>query len=121
MIRSISVAILGVADQDVMRDFFVEKLGFTVTTDAEMWPGARWLELAPPGGGTGLVLNAAADFEQPADKGYPMTFATDDLDATAAELRDAGIEVDGPTTEPWGTYLRVTDPEGRMLVINDRA
>jgi predicted enzyme related to lactoylglutathione lyase len=121
VIRSISVAVLGVADQDVMRDFFVDRLGFSVTTDAEMWPGARWLELAPPGGGTGLVLNAASDFEQPPDKGYPMTFATDDLAGTAAELRAAGVEVAGPTAESWGSYLRITDPEGRTLVVNDRA
>lgn len=121
MIRSISVAILGVGDQDVMRDFFVQRFGFTVTTDAEMWPGARWLELAPPGGGTGLVLNAAADFGRGPDGGYPMTFAGTDLAAAADELRAAGIPVEGPTTEPWGTYLRVTDPEGRQLVVNDRA
>ena len=120
MIRSISTAIVGVKDQDVMRDFFVEHLGFTVTTDAEMWPGARWLELAPQGGGTGLVLNAAADFGRSGDEGYPMTFAADDLEVTAAQLRAAGIEVEGPTAESWGTYLRVTDPEGRQLVINDR-
>ena len=24
-------------------------------------------------------------------------------------------------TEPWGSYIRVTDPEGRQMLVNDRA
>lgn len=121
MISRVATAILAVADQDVMAAFFVERLGFEKVTDAEMWPGARWVEVVPPGGGTGVVLSAAKDFGREPDPAYPMTFACSDLAATAAQLRAAGVEVTDPVTEPWGSYLRVTDPEGRQLLVNDRA
>jgi len=37
------------------------------------------------------------------------------------ELRAAGVEVIDPVTESWGSYVQVTDPEGRQLLVNDRA
>jgi len=121
VIARVASAILVVGDQDAMVAFFVDKLGFATTTDGEMWPGARWIEVTPPGGGTGVVLSAAKDFEREPDQQYPMTFACADLAATATELRAAGVEVTDPVTEPWGSYIRVTDPEGRQLLVNDRS
>jgi len=35
-------AIVAVADQHVMIEFFVRGLGFELHTDEPMWPGARW-------------------------------------------------------------------------------
>jgi lactoylglutathione lyase len=130
MIEKVAAAIVVVADQDVMLDFFVGKLGFTVVVDGEMWPGARWVEVAPPGGvaassagshaPTNVVLSAAKDFDRDPDPMYPMTFAVADLAATAAELRAAGIDVTDVVEEPWGSYIRVTDPEGRQMLVNNR-
>jgi catechol 2,3-dioxygenase-like lactoylglutathione lyase family enzyme len=40
MITRIHWAMLAVADQDTMVEFFVDKLGFDKRTDAEMWPDA---------------------------------------------------------------------------------
>jgi predicted enzyme related to lactoylglutathione lyase len=117
----IADAVLVVADQDVMIRFFVDRLGWTLDTDAEMWPGARWVRVSPPGAPTGLVLSGAKDFQRDPDAQYPMVFAADDLDAEAAALRTAGLEVTDPVTEGWGTYVRVTDPEGRQLMISRRA
>jgi lactoylglutathione lyase len=117
----VSGAILAVADQDVMIDFFVRGLGWELTADAEMWPGARWVDLTPPGERTRVVLNAAKDFGREPDQQYPMVFETADLAAEAARLRAAGLEVTEPTTEGWGTYVRVSDPEGRQLLVAERS
>jgi lactoylglutathione lyase len=117
----ISGAILTVADQDVMIDFFVHKLGFELTTDAEMWPGARWVDVTPPGAQTRLVLTAATDFGRDPDAGYPMVFETPDLAAEVERLRGAGLQVTEPTTESWGTFVNVTDPEGRELMVAQRS
>jgi catechol 2,3-dioxygenase-like lactoylglutathione lyase family enzyme len=37
-----------VLDQDSAYDFYVNKLGFKVHTDAAMGPGMRWLTVTPP-------------------------------------------------------------------------
>src|SRR5690242_18898591 len=37
-----------VLDQDSAYDFYVNKLGFNVHTDAAMGPGMRWLTVTPP-------------------------------------------------------------------------
>lgn len=44
-----------VADQDRTKALF-EEIGFTTTMDTELRPGFRWIELAPPAGGTSIAL-----------------------------------------------------------------
>jgi predicted enzyme related to lactoylglutathione lyase len=86
-----------------MIEFFVGRLGLALTTDAEMWPEARGVEVTPPGAQTGLVLSAAKDFGREPDQQCLMVFAADDLDATVADLRAKGVEVTDPVTEGRGT------------------
>jgi predicted enzyme related to lactoylglutathione lyase len=119
MITRIHWAMLAVADQDTMVEFFVDKLGFDKRTDAEMWPGARWIEVAPKGERTGLVLSSAAAFGREPSTEYPVGFSCADLPGTVEQLRAAGVTVTDPVTEPWGTYVRITDPEARQLLVTD--
>ncbi|MCB9320944.1 MAG: VOC family protein [Lewinellaceae bacterium] len=48
MISKISHTCIYVLDQDRAFDFYVNKLGFKVHTDAPMGEGARWLTVTPP-------------------------------------------------------------------------
>jgi len=48
MITKMSHTSLFVSDQDKAFDFYVNKLGFKVHTDAKMENGFRWLTLNPP-------------------------------------------------------------------------
>jgi len=48
MISRLSHASIYVLDQDSAYDFYVNKLGFKVHTDAPMGPGMRWLTVCPP-------------------------------------------------------------------------
>lgn len=48
MISRLSHASIYVLDQDSAYDFYVNKLGFKVHTDAAMGPGMRWLTVTPP-------------------------------------------------------------------------
>lgn len=53
--RVLSVSI-PVADQDAALKFYTEVLGCQVRADFEAWPGARLVEVVPPGSEVGLVL-----------------------------------------------------------------
>lgn len=35
-------------------------------------------------------------------------------------MSDAGVPVSEPVTEPWGSFIKVTDPEGREFLVNDQ-
>src|SRR4029077_14241466 len=49
MIQRLSHTTIYVLDQDAARDFYVNKLGFEVRTDATMDNGFRWLTVGPKG------------------------------------------------------------------------
>lgn len=118
MITHIGAAVMYVADQDASRAFYVDKLGFSVVRDEEMWPGARWLEISPPEGQTSIVLSAAEAFGKKPGEGAYLTFACDDIAATVEQLRAAGAEVTDPVEESWGTYIKVLDPDGNEVQIH---
>ncbi len=45
--------------------------------------------------------------------------ASDDLRETYEQLRSVGVEVCEPITEPWGSYIVVTDPDRYALVVSE--
>ena len=48
MITKMNHVVIYVLDQGSAYDFYVNKLGFKVHTDAPMGPGKRWLTVCPP-------------------------------------------------------------------------
>ena len=110
---------------------FYESLGLKKRADAPFGDGHRWVELYPPSGPTGIALAPATPDAAGIQTGIIVT--TDDIDATHAELRSGGIDVDpavaregaprsitlgaaevvGPT--PPMFYLR--DPDGNALLV----
>jgi catechol 2,3-dioxygenase-like lactoylglutathione lyase family enzyme len=48
MITKLNHVNIFVLDQDSAYDFYVNKLGFQVNTDAQMGPKGRWLTVTPP-------------------------------------------------------------------------
>jgi catechol 2,3-dioxygenase-like lactoylglutathione lyase family enzyme len=82
--RVLSVSI-PVADQDAALRFYVDVLGCELRTDIEVWPGARLVEVVPPGSDVGLVL-------LPPDSEIPMAVRMGTTDADAAYSRLQGAE-----------------------------
>lgn len=123
MITAIKTVALYVRDQQRSRDFYVEKLGFEVRTDQDMGPLGRWLEVAPPGARTTFVLADAAKFEKLDRVGdsADVTLVADDVAALHAELTQRDVTAEEPQTQAWGTFLRVSDPDGHQFVISERS
>ena len=56
MFTKIGTISIGVSDQDKALDFYVNKLGFEKIDDQPMSETERWLEVAPPGAQTHIML-----------------------------------------------------------------
>ncbi len=121
MIKGVKFVSIPVHDQDRALTFYTEKLGCRVVTDAPMGPGQRWIELAFPRAETGIVLFAAPEEPNATGQFLNMSFMTDDVFATAAELASRGVEFEqGPKKESWGSSAIFKDSEGNRFVLSSR-
>jgi len=103
-----------VADQDQALRFYTEVLGCELRTDIEVWPGARLVEVVPPGSHVGLVL-------LPPDSEIPVAvrLGTTDAEAAHARLRDAGVTLHNDEVihlEGNPPMFFFADPDGNGLV-----
>lgn len=107
-----------VLDQDSAYEFYVNKLGFKVHTDAPMGPGMRWLTVNPPDQpDLEIILMAVAEgpnlSKEKAEtlaslvKSGTFGFAVmgcKDLNATYEEMRTKGVEFMKPPTKEFYAY-----------------
>jgi catechol 2,3-dioxygenase-like lactoylglutathione lyase family enzyme len=130
-IGQIHVVMVPSTDQDRSIAFY-EALGFEKRLDVPFAEHHRWVEMFPPDGVTGVALVAPG----PGESGGTSTgvlLTTDDIDATHAQLRSSGVDVDAQVARP-GTPARIRigaaelagpvppmfwfrDPDGNTLLI----
>lgn len=111
--RVLSVSV-PVADQDAALTFYTEVLGCELRTDVEVWPGARLVEVAPPGSRVSLVL-------LPPDSQIPIAIRLGTPDAQQAHdrIRAAGVTLHNPELvrlEGIPAMFSFADPDGNGLV-----
>ena len=87
-VRSVAVP---VSDQDRSTAVF-EQLGFTVSMDAELRPGFRWIEMVLPGGEASVALVTTGP-ELPTGIDTGIRLATDDARAAHDTVAAVGLEV----------------------------
>ena len=124
MITHISSVSVLVTDQDRSRDFYTSKLGFELQMDAPMGQ-SRWIQLAPPGAKSSLVLSKPTEDMPPElyTRAKSMIggftnfiFAVDDMQATCDELSARGVEFqDKPSQQAWGWWATIKDPDGNII------
>ena len=118
MIKHVNFVSLFVRDQDKAVAFYTDKLGFSVHTDQEMGPDARWIEMRIPGAQTKVVL-----FKDPShvfgESKYPsIVYACDDVEKTYEELAAKGVEfIEKPAKKPWGWSAMFKDPDGNTCLL----
>jgi len=85
-----------VGDQDAAIAFYTGALGFELVADVPFGEGERWVEVAPPGGGTALALvPPRGDYQ--AGRMTGIALATTDARAAHEELKAKGVGHDANT------------------------
>lgn len=135
MITRLTHASLYVLDQDKAFDFYVNKLGFRVNTDAKMENGFRWLTVTPPEQpelevvllpvtGEHVMFDAeTADlFRRLLEKGAmgAGVWETNDCRATYEELKGKGVEFKSePKQQFYGLEAIMTDGCGNWFSMTE--
>jgi len=124
-----------VLDQDSAFDFYVNKLGFKVHTDAAMGPGMRWLTVCPPeqpdleialmaiNEGMMFSKESAAAMRELVSKGTFGfgVFECDNLLVTYEELKANGVEfTKKPTQEFYGFEALFKDDSGNWFSLGQK-
>lgn len=133
MITKVSHAMVFVLNQQAALEFYRDKLGFEVRTDATMEGGYRWLTVGPkdqpdfevilaePRPGYMLDGETAAQVRDLVQKGKlgGIVFDTPDCRATYEELLAKGVEFMGPPQEQsWGIATVFRDNSGNWFSLS---
>ena len=130
MIRRMSHATVFVRNQDEALQFYRDKLGFEIRTDAKVSDDFRWLTVAPkdqpnfeivlmePNPGMLMDEATASQLRSLMEKGVlgAGVFNTDDCRATYEELKKKGVEfMSEPSERPYGIEAIFKDNSGNWF------
>jgi catechol 2,3-dioxygenase-like lactoylglutathione lyase family enzyme len=125
-IDQISLVCIPAPDQERSVDFYVNKLGLEKRTDVPFGGGYRWIEVYPPNGTAGIALAPP-----PPDSSSPsgamqtgITLTTEDIEATHAALKEAGVDVDAEVSRPGDPVPPLfwfRDPDGNVLMVVEQS
>lgn len=120
MLKRINFQSIPVSDQQRALEFYRDKLGMKVQTDAPYEGGWRWIFMEISGADTLLQFSHANDFK--VKPGTPaLCLVCDDVDAEIARMRAEGVMIThDPAQAPWNPNVRwamFQDSEGNLVLI----
>jgi predicted enzyme related to lactoylglutathione lyase len=118
MIGPIKTVAVYVEDQQQALEFYTDKLGFEVRRNETMMPGVNWVEVAPKGAETCVVIYPRALMQGWEQMKPSIVFSCADVEATCAHLQARGVKlVDHPRAMPWGISAKIADPDGNEFLL----
>ena len=113
MITHIGTVAVYVTDQDAALKFWTDQVGFELRTERAMTESARWLEVAPPGAGSALVLYPTALMNDWQARKPSVVFVVDDIEGTCDRLARNGVTFSQALVDmAWGKFAAFLDTEG---------
>src|SRR3954447_19363328 len=119
-ISKLGTVCIPVADQPRAIAFYVDTLGFEKRTDVPFGNGYRWVEVAPPGADTTIAIVPPPPGSPTGGMQTGIALNTDDIDATHADLRAGGVDVDDDISrmgDPVPPLFWFRDPDANVLMV----
>jgi len=124
MIQKLGQIMLYVNNQDQSKAFWTEKLGFKVKAEEDNGEGMRWIEIAPPGADTTIVLqNKAfvAKMHPELNLSTPsLMFYTDNAEQLYNDLKGKNVKVGDLVEIPGGKVFNFADEEENYFAVMER-
>lgn len=113
MITKIGTVGVYVEDQAKALQFWTGKIGFVEKDRKDMGNGNFWLEVAPRGAESALVLYPKGLLPDAAELKPSIVFMCKDIEAFCAELKGKGVKFEKELMSlPWGKFASFLDEDG---------
>jgi catechol 2,3-dioxygenase-like lactoylglutathione lyase family enzyme len=119
MEMKLELVVIPVTDVDRARDFYKDKLGFTLDHDQTVNEKLRFVQMTPVGSACSICfgIGISDDMRPGCIKGLQMVVK--DAQAAHDELKERGVEVTGIDTQVWRKFVRFTDPDGNAWALQE--
>jgi catechol 2,3-dioxygenase-like lactoylglutathione lyase family enzyme len=107
-----------VSDADVAKEFYVDRLGFTLDHDRTVSDAIRFVQVTPPGSACSIAFGRGISVMEPGALRAVM-MVIDDADAARAELLAAGVAASEVDPQPWGRFVTFEDPDGNRWTLQE--
>jgi lactoylglutathione lyase len=118
MITHIGTVGVYVEDQERAFRFWTEQVGFEEHRRVPMGKGLFWLEVAPRGAASGLVLYPKQMMTTWRDYKPSVVLKCDDIDKVYSDLQKHGVVIAKELAQmPWGKFASFLDLDGNEFGI----
>jgi catechol 2,3-dioxygenase-like lactoylglutathione lyase family enzyme len=109
---------LPTTDVDRSKEFYVDRVGFSLDHDVEPGNGMRIVQLTPPGSACSVVVGQGMG-DPGAGRVHGLHLVVDDVEAARVQLRDRGVDV-SPVSDMGGVrYAYFSDPDGNSWALQE--
>jgi predicted enzyme related to lactoylglutathione lyase len=113
MIKKIATVAIYVSDQNKALAFWTEKVGFELREKIEMGNGMAWMEVAPPGAESGLVLYPQKLMSNFRELKPSIVFVCEEIENVCAKLKANGVRFPKELADlAWGKFASFADEDG---------
>ena len=128
----LELIVLPVSDVDRAKEFYAEKVGFTVDVDFHPNASFRVVQLTPPGSACSITIGVGVTQVEPGTY-QGLHLVVDEIEAARSELVGRGVDVSEPfhfgpegqtpglhpERADYGTYLSFQDPDGNGWLVQE--
>jgi catechol 2,3-dioxygenase-like lactoylglutathione lyase family enzyme len=107
-----------VTDVDRAKAFYVDQVGFNADHDVQVNPTLRFVQLTPPGSACSIAIGTGITTMVPGTQ-QGLQAVIDDAEAMRTELLGRGVECSEVDPQPWGRFVRFSDPDGNAWVLQE--
>ncbi|WP_256012644.1 VOC family protein [Desertivirga xinjiangensis] len=118
MIRKIATQAVYVTDQNKALEFWTEKMDFELRKNEDMGIGFKWIEVAPKGAETSVVLYPRKIMKDWNERKSSIVFLCEDIEDFYMYMKSQGIRFKQELNEmPWGKFAVFLDDDDNEFVL----
>lgn len=107
-----------VSDTDRAIEFY-KKVGFNLDHDQTVADNLRFVQMTPPGSACSICFGIGITDEMQPGSVKNLQMVVADAQAAHDELKGRGVEVSDVDAQPWGKFVRFSDPDGNSWALQE--